>query len=99
MMFPYIHQVLRLHLQLLLHKVVEVIGRQDDGCLGQCPLSIDIRFAELFLADGDASLLIPVPDNVSPMAPSRIECAAIIKYQSLYETLPLPLPAREGSIL
>ena len=90
------HEVLRLHLQFLLHKVTEVVGRQDDGGLSQCAFSIDVCFAELFLSDGDTGLLVSVPDDVSPMAASGVERAAVVEDQSIYWTLPLPLPVKEG---
>ena len=51
----------------------------DDGIPAQRALRIDIRLTKLSLSDGDATMLIGVPDHLSPMTAVGVERATIVE--------------------
>ena len=51
----------------------------DDGILAEGPFSVDIGLPEVGLRDRHATMLVSLPDDLSPVATMCIECATIIE--------------------
>ncbi len=75
-----LQKILRFLTDFLQQYGVEIVFRTNDRGFRQSAFAVNVGFAELILANGNAGVAIAFPKNVRPMAGIGVERAAVVEY-------------------